>query len=383
MGDEGDRFQEVIDAFLSCRAWATRQAYAADLEDYASSQGQKPSEALRALLVERGKGQHLLLKYGVYLNLHGRAPATLRRRLATLVAATRLARERGLADFELEVPTQEEIEVATLIVNSNSHADVAYFLPRGDAEVDRLDLQHFALREALQGNYRASISRPKRILDVGCGTGQWAYELCEQFPAATVVGFDLVSSKRPWPLGYKLVRGNLLHGLPFGEASFDFVHQRFLVAGIPVKDWADNVHELVRVTRPGGWVEQVEALLVIGPAGPATARTFGLAVEMVRRAGLDSEGEMYRGMGDYLRRAGMILVEEREVALPIGEWGGRLGQMMATDLRTGLIRLADTFRTVFGIEEAEFMEQMAAAGREWEEHHTVVHVKVVVARKPG
>ena len=29
-------------------------------------------------------------------------------------------------------------------------------------------------------------------LDVGCGTGQWAFEICDQFPDVVVVGLDLV-----------------------------------------------------------------------------------------------------------------------------------------------------------------------------------------------
>ncbi len=45
-------------------------------------------------------------------------------------------------------------------------------LPEHVAEIDRLDVQHYALRAALEGNYIAPVTDPERILDVGTGTGQ-------------------------------------------------------------------------------------------------------------------------------------------------------------------------------------------------------------------
>jgi ubiquinone/menaquinone biosynthesis C-methylase UbiE len=78
---------------------------------------------------------------------------------------------------------------------------VPYLLPRHASEVDRLDVQHYALRETLGVNHLAPIEPPRRALDVGCGTGQWAFELCKRHPGALVVGLDLVpstSGQRRW-----------------------------------------------------------------------------------------------------------------------------------------------------------------------------------------
>lgn len=94
-----------------------------------------------------------------------------------------------------------------------------YVLPRHPTEVDRLDVQHYAMREALAANYLAPIERPERILDVGWGTGQWAYELCQQFPEAIVVGLDLEPSKPERPANYRFIKADLLKGLPFPRRS--------------------------------------------------------------------------------------------------------------------------------------------------------------------
>src|SRR5205809_1510747 len=128
----------------------------------------------------------------------------------------------------------------------------AYVLPRHPAELNRLDVQHYALRGALGRNYIAPIESPAWILDVGSGSGQWAYNLCEEFNEAFVVGIDLEVGPPPWPARYGFVRGNLLHGLPVADDRFDFTHQRLLFSGIPLKAWPPAVKELVRVTRPGG-----------------------------------------------------------------------------------------------------------------------------------
>jgi SAM-dependent methyltransferase len=105
------------------------------------------------------------------------------------------------------MPNEEEVAAAA---GQDSGSGDPYFLPRGGAEVDRLDVQHYALGEALGSNRLAPLERPARILDVGCGTGQWAYELCAEFPGSLVFGFDLQRSKAPWPARFRFVQGNLL-----------------------------------------------------------------------------------------------------------------------------------------------------------------------------
>lgn len=263
-------------------------------------------------------------------------------------------------------------------------SDDPYFLPRGDAEIDRLDIQHYALREKLEGiNYLAPIQRPARILDVGCGTGQWAYELCAEFSRSLVFGLDLEPSKAPWPANYRFVRANVLQGLPFTSDRFDFVHQRFLTSGVPVRAWADTMRELVRVTRPGGWIELVEGRPELSPAGPATNRLLATTWKLGRSMGLDSTGLIAGNLDEHLRRTGVSVVDVRRVDLPVGEWGGRIGSWMSTDARTMFLRLAGIFEERFGLAEAECRVLAAAAQEEWEEYRTVNAITLVVGRKPG
>lgn len=43
--------------------------------------------------------------------------------------------------------------------------------------------------------------------------------------------------------------------LPFENNTFDYVFQRFQASCFRVDEWPNALRELIRVTKPGGWVE--------------------------------------------------------------------------------------------------------------------------------
>lgn len=211
---------------------------------------------------------------------------------------------------------------------------VPYVLPKDFDEVNRLDFQHYMLRYGLRGNYAAPVRSPERILDVGCGTGRWAIEIAAVFPQARVLGIDIVPptdegltpGARPSNVMY--AAGNVLEGLPYPDASFDFVHQRFMIGAIPREQWSRVVPDLARVTRPGGWVELVEAGMSRG-SGTALQGLNLYVKDVLARRGLDIElGSQLTG---FLEAAGLTNVTVREVGLPMGAPGGRVGTLAETD----------------------------------------------------
>ena len=263
-----------------------------------------------------------------------------------------------------------------------SQGDDAYLFPRHPTETDRLDVQHYALREAFGGNYLAPITGPARVLDSGSGTGQWAFDLCAEFPDAVVVGFDLEPSKPDQPANYRFVHGNLLHGLPFATDRFDFIHQRLLVPGIPLKRWAEVVAELVRVARPGGWVELVEADWAIESGGSASERLVEIAGRLGRSHGLDTTGIVFRSLGTCLERAGLVDVKRHAVDVPLGEWAGRIGSLMATDYRAAAMRISAIVEAQFGIGQDAFHELIRTAWQEWDENRSKCQFAIAFGRKP-
>lgn len=220
-------------------------------------------------------------------------------------------------------------------------AGVPYALPSDLGEMNRLDFQHFVLRQAFKGNFAAPISNPASILDVGSGTGRWAKEMAALFPAASVTGLDIKepvageqsassAATDPRPANYRFVPGNILEGLPFPDASFDFVHQRLLFFAIPSDRWQFVLNELIRVTRPGGWVEVVEGHYGYEPMGPAAQLIADVMLSTMQKRGIDPRNSAR--LDQYLLTAGFQPVQTRTVKLPVGDWGGRLGQLAATDV---------------------------------------------------
>jgi SAM-dependent methyltransferase len=264
-----------------------------------------------------------------------------------------------------------------------NHDEAAYVLPRHPTEFDRLDVQHYAMRDALAANYLAPIERPNRILDVGCGTGQWAYEVCHQFPEAMVIGLDLEPSKPERPANYRFVKADLLKGLPFPDDSFDFVHQRLLQSGVPLKLWSDVMTDLVRVACPGGWIELVEVKGEVTAGGPATARLLELLLQLAGSRGLDRTGLLFRQLDEYLRLAGLADVQRRDVDVPMGDWGGSTGSLMATDLRALYTRLSGPFQAQLGLTAAECSDLIATMSRELDEYRTLSTFAVAFGRKPA
>ncbi len=256
-----------------------------------------------------------------------------------------------------------------------------YLIPEHPTEVDRLDVQHYALLAAVGGNHLAPLERPRRVLDVGSGSGQWGFDICAAFPGAMVVGFDLRPGKGGEPANYRFVRGNLLHGLPFSVGQFDLVHQRVLTTGVPLASWATVVDDLVRITRPGGWVELVEIAWSFWPAGPATERLTALSCQMGRTLGLDSTQTIFRSLEHGLRRAGLDAVERRDFQLPVGEWGGQVGSLMATDVRTGFTRMCSLFEVRGLLPRHKGRELIAAAMAECEQLSSCLSVAIAFGRR--
>ena len=375
-----ERIRRLVANFLADRKPRTYAAYGHDLDEFASFRGRSRENAIADLLIgSRGAAAEVALAYAVHLRRHGRANATVSRRLGTLRAFAGRAHEAGLVEWNLDLPTDEDVARAMWMKR-----DVPYLFPRHETEIDRLDIQHYALHEFLGGNYRAPLRAPARVLDVGCGSGQWAYDLCQEFPGCLVVGYDLATTKPGQPENFAFVRGNLLQGLPFAEGTFDYVHQRLLAASaIPLKLWSAVVAGLVRVTCPGGWVELVESGPEIESAGPATDRLFSLVRRLGRAKGLDTTSIIVGSLADHLTRAGLVDVNGQYVELPVGEWGGRAGTLLASGVRAGMTRLMDSFEEQLGIADAECRSLIQAMSEEWDQYQSRARFTIAFGRKPA
>lgn len=275
-------------------------------------------------------------------------------------------------------------ETERAMADAGGRSNDRYVLPREPSEVNRLDLQHFALHELLGTNHVAPLTNPRSVLDVGTGTGQWAADLSEEFGDALVVGTDQGPpvERRTEPR-YHYVRINVLQGLPFLDGRFDYVHQRFLRSGIPPAAWPGVVRELARVTARGGVVELSEVSEHWANAGPAASRFFSLMRELGGSNGLDVEGPPGLDLAGFLRGADLEDVGERQVIVPVGEWGGRVGSFMASNLRAVGRVLIPLYASFLGVPEEESGALVSQMVREFDVVRMTGEVWYAWGRKPS
>jgi SAM-dependent methyltransferase len=262
-------------------------------------------------------------------------------------------------------------------------ADAPYLLPKDAEEDNRLDYQHHVLHLSLGGHFLAPLpSQLAHVLDVGTGTGIWAAEMARLYPDAQVVGVDigLGSFQADLPANCVLQFGNVLERLPFADETFDYTHQRFLVAAIPGARWPDVIQELVRVTRPGGWVELLEINNVFVNPGPETMHLAGWIASVSQTLGFDAEA--VPSIGRRLTAAGIQSVVTRDIVVPLGAWGGTMaGALLKRDLLAGFDAAKGFYCARADMPIKVFEDLVQTVAVEWEEYHTSYTFHATYGRK--
>ena len=83
---------------------------------------------------------------------------------------------------------------------------------------------------------------PQKVLDLGTGTGIWAINFADTFPAAVVIGTDL-SSIQPGrvPPNCRFEIDDAEDDWTWDEESFDYIHNRNFVCAI--REWPKLVQQ--------------------------------------------------------------------------------------------------------------------------------------------
>ncbi|KAA1469908.1 hypothetical protein DENSPDRAFT_928486 [Dentipellis sp. KUC8613] len=118
---------------------------------------------------------------------------------------------------------------------------------------------------------------PTKVLDIGCGSGNWILDCARQWRQCEFVGIDLIPlhpdlSHFSSDLGSRItwMQVNCLEGLPFPNEEFDYVHIKRIAHGIPEDKWDALLEEITRVMKPGGAFEMIEEDLFFPGSHPAT-----------------------------------------------------------------------------------------------------------------
>ncbi|KAK5657918.1 hypothetical protein OQA88_2467 [Cercophora sp. LCS_1] len=131
----------------------------------------------------------------------------------------------------------------------------SYHFPDDKPEQAREDMKHAMIVNLCDGRLHfAPLERPKKILDIGTGTGIWAIDVADEYPEADVLGIDLS------PIQPNKIPHNLRFMVNDAESkwfhrpnTFNYIHIRHMTSSI--KDWPRLLSQAYKALKPGGWVE--------------------------------------------------------------------------------------------------------------------------------
>ncbi|KPI37468.1 uncharacterized protein AB675_10232 [Cyphellophora attinorum] len=237
--------------------------------------------------------------------------------------------------------------------------------PCDQDEADRLEKQHFFLKDLLTGeewprNHRlfpAAATHAHDFLDLGFGTGLWCAEVGSYDTRFRVVGIDITSHMAidDNPPNVELELQNLNEELMLSDLnSFDFVRLSFVSGGISRQRWPGLLSDIFnKALRPGGIVQSMEWDLHFRSDSDAEASLSNLREWTRLYTTALSSSERHEGrkihrvedIEDFMRAA-RFEVSSKVIDVPIGGWpNDRRSKAIGTKNFENMSSLLETIAT--------------------------------------
>ncbi|KAI1137331.1 S-adenosyl-L-methionine-dependent methyltransferase [Hypoxylon sp. FL0543] len=199
-----------------------------------------------------------------------------------------------------------------------------YPIPNDETEQNREDIKHIAFLELTRGkHFFAPIGdHPRKIIDLGTGTGTWAIEIADMFPGAEVVGCDLSPIQPFWvPSNVRFIVDDIEDEWMHGD-NWDFVHIRQVFPAI--QDPPGVCRQSCSHLRPGGWIEvqdfggSMKCDDDTLPPDSLLSQFLEMTTEALSKRGINWKigSDMERVLSD----AGFVNIQCKRFKCPIGIW---------------------------------------------------------------
>ncbi|RUP48011.1 S-adenosyl-L-methionine-dependent methyltransferase [Jimgerdemannia flammicorona] len=246
------------------------------------------------------------------------------------------------------------------------------FIPSDGLRDERLESMHL-----YYSNFVAPVdddlARGIKVLDVGCGGGGWLMDMASDYPNSEFVGTDIVDlflKHGTPPQNCKFMLANTVKGLPFEDNTFDFVHQRsvllLMVFDFSPSDWATAMKEMIRVTKPGGWIQITEGDIIIERSGPLMKRFLEAAEAISKSRGVDVR--VVRNLGSLF--SSLDNVEVDCVSCPTG-WQDKWGDMALQNLLGFVKATRAGVMPILNITDKEFEDMVSKMAQECKEYKSL------------
>ncbi|KAG0001352.1 hypothetical protein BGZ80_004339 [Entomortierella chlamydospora] len=292
---------------------------------------------------------------------------------------------------------------------------------------DRITDQHFLMKDVMGGNYHIPMDLTfKRVLENGCGAGDWTLDMASEMPETDFVGCPQItyttsptetSTPTPRPRGLlgadlsqqgstqtaaasttsakllsPLIRPSIrprncnfntevpINRLPYSDEQFDFVYQRRQGIVLMSTEWQRTILELFRVTKSGGWIEILEPDQFLRGGGELCQLAGEYCVALFESMGRNPN--VVYEMQQLLEGAGFVNVTAKVWSIPVG-WGGPTGEAMLANQRQFVNELEPIYVRQGHGESQEFREITKGIFEEAVEKKAYINYHVFVAQKPA
>jgi len=213
----------------------------------------------------------------------------------------------------------------------------AYFLPGDEAEADRLDLQHWLIKDGFYGGRelvlapvdlaKATGNDKIQVLDSACGTGIWAVELAKKYSETTqftLVDYNVGPCKHrhpELPVNAKMQQFDLVSDFdkhPDWKNRFDLIHQRLLIFAFPAAQWKSVLKGYFASLKPGAYIQLEEFEPADSKMGPHMETLKRLIQEISIPRGIHPE-TIAKDVQQWLEEAGFVDIKSERVYLPYGK----------------------------------------------------------------
>ncbi|CAI2169306.1 6276_t:CDS:2 [Funneliformis geosporum] len=283
------------------------------------------------------------------------------------------------------MPEITKINIEQAVENSkNSLA----FLTLTTHEKDRTNASHEIFKSTWQNNFSAPVedllnAGGAKVLDAGCHpAAPWLMDMAKEYNNCNFFGTDILPIPEPKnkPRNLNFYQCDTLCGLPFENNTFDFVYQKILVSSFSVEDWAKAINELIRVLKPGGYLELMEFDDKFWNGGPEGDRWISYMHKMYESKGIDPY-IVYRlpSMLELTGRLNNIQHEEKRFYFGMP---GRIGELinfhysgLFTSYKKPIVDFVDD------LSYDDYDEMIEKVLEEFEENHTSIKTSRVYGQK--
>ncbi|CAG8812121.1 40405_t:CDS:2 [Gigaspora margarita] len=244
--------------------------------------------------------------------------------------------------------------------------------------------QHQVFEHAFNGSIGAPVHEKLRtgakVLEFGCGTGVWTTDVAAEYPNSEFYAIDFITQNSFENITF--ISFDIHQKLPFPDNEFDYVFSKDKSNFFTKDSFQGFLSEILRVLKPGGWLEIGHPLLRIDDfvLGPTLSRIDATYVSWYRENGVHLDLILH--LEEHLQMTRKTECISSQIAvIPIG--GGDFGEFFSEFILYKMKLLKEFIAPFMGISFEEYDRLIGEVENELKEQCGEVYCKYkkVLARK--